>query len=110
MPELSTFDIKVCETIQNANPVKGAGITADELLDALEMEPTETNVQKLTESMRKLQKAQYVYKMAISENLPPSYFTTQRYWQERESYWMGPKYGRKPTKLDVPEDNPVTFD
>ena len=95
MAELTEFDIKLCETIQNSGSTKGAGSTFAEMLESLGLESTDANIEKVSESLRKLQKAQYVYKIAITENIAPEYFTTQKYWQEREDTWMGPKFGKK---------------
>ena len=107
MAELSEFDIKVTETIQNAGATKGAGATFEEILSLLGLEATDADVRKVSESLRKLQKAQYIYKIAITENIAPEYFTTQKYWQEREDVWMGPKFGKKILRAEgVSDTNP----
>lgn len=108
MAELNEFDVKLAEAIQNSGATKGAGATPDEMLDALGLESTEENIKRLGESLRKMQKTQYIYKIAaVHPGMPDEYFTTQKYWQERETYWMGARFGKKVTRVPgVPDDNP----
>jgi len=98
MAQLNDFELQLAEVIQTSGAAKGAGCTVDEMIAAT---GSEDNPEKVKSALRTLLKEWYVYKMSsVHPGLPDEYFTTNKYQQEREVWWGGTKYGKKPTELD----------